>query len=161
MYERFVQLLQENNVTTYKVAKETGIGQSSFSDWKTGRATPKTDKLQKVADYFNVSLDYLTGNSEFRTKEEMFAHWEEKHNPDGKLAEEVRGLERLNEKDERDIAKDMSYLLEQFDSQEALMFDGEVLDEETKQLLLQSLEHSMRIGKAMAKQKYTPKKYRK
>ncbi len=93
MYERFVQLLQENNVTTYKVAKETGIGQSSFSDWKTGRATPKTDKLQKVADYFNVSLDYLTGNSEFRTKEEMFAHWEEKHNPDSKLAEEVKQIE--------------------------------------------------------------------
>ncbi len=72
MYERFVQLLQEKNVTAYRVAKDTGIGQSSLTDWKTGRATPKADKLQKIAAYFNVSVDWLLGNTEFRTKDEWF-----------------------------------------------------------------------------------------
>lgn len=70
MYERFVQLLQENNVTPYRVSKETGVKQTTLSDWKTGRATPKTATLQKIADYFKVSLDWLTGNSEYRNIED-------------------------------------------------------------------------------------------
>lgn len=66
MYERFVQLLQEKGITAYRVSKETGVTQTTLSDWKTGRATPKTATLQKIADYFNVSLDWLTGSSEYR-----------------------------------------------------------------------------------------------
>ena len=61
MYERFALLLAENNVTPYRVSKDTGIATATLSDWKNGRSTPKNDKLQKIADYFNVSLDWLTG----------------------------------------------------------------------------------------------------
>lgn len=65
MYEIFEQLLQKYNVTPYKVAKETGITQSTLSDWKRGRSTPKSDNMKKIADYFGVSVDYLmTGNDE-------------------------------------------------------------------------------------------------
>lgn len=67
MYERFVQLLQERNITAYRVSKETGVTQTTLSDWKTGRGTPKTATLKKIADFFNVSLDWLTGNSDQRT----------------------------------------------------------------------------------------------
>ena len=70
MYERFMQLLQENSVTPYRVSKETGVTQTTLSDWKTGRATPKTATLQKIADYFNVSLDWLAGSSECRDRVE-------------------------------------------------------------------------------------------
>lgn len=59
MYETFAKLLREKQVTAYKVAKETGIAQSTLSDWKNGRSTPKLDKLQKIADYFGVSLEFL------------------------------------------------------------------------------------------------------
>lgn len=71
MYERFMQLLQEKGITPYRVSKETGVTQTTLSDWKTGRATPKTATLQKIADYFNVSLDWLTGNSEYRNLEDF------------------------------------------------------------------------------------------
>lgn len=60
MYEIFVQLCQANNVTPYRVAADTGIGRSTFTDWKTGRSKPTIKKLQKIADYFGVSIDYLT-----------------------------------------------------------------------------------------------------
>lgn len=70
MYERFMQLLQERNITAYRVSKETGVTQTTLSDWKTGRGTPRTATLQKIADYFNVSLDWLTGNSEYRNRGE-------------------------------------------------------------------------------------------
>lgn len=64
MYEIFSKLLQDFGVTAYKVSKETGISQTTFSNWKSGRSVPKTDALQKIADYFGVSLDYLTTGKE-------------------------------------------------------------------------------------------------
>ncbi len=60
-YVNFEQLLVERGTTTYKVAKETGISNSTFSDWKSGRSTPKLDKMQKIAAYFDVSLESLMG----------------------------------------------------------------------------------------------------
>lgn len=59
MYEKFAALLVKNNKTAYRVAKETGIAQSVLSDWKTGRSTPKTDKLKILADYFSVPIEYF------------------------------------------------------------------------------------------------------
>lgn len=63
MYEIFEKLLQEKGITSYKVAKETGLSQTTFSDWKRGRSTPKTDNMQKIADYLGVTLDYLTSGT--------------------------------------------------------------------------------------------------
>lgn len=59
MYERFIQLLQRDGITSYKVAKETGISQATLSDWKAGRTKPKADKLKKLANYFHVTIDYF------------------------------------------------------------------------------------------------------
>lgn len=59
MYSKFVELLQKNNKTPYQVSKATGISQSTLSDWKTGRAKPKADKLLKLAEYFGVTVDYF------------------------------------------------------------------------------------------------------
>ncbi len=64
MYENFSKLLQLKGVTPYKVSKETGVSQSTLSDWKRGLSAPKQDKLQKIADYFNVSLEYLMTGKE-------------------------------------------------------------------------------------------------
>ena len=62
MYNRFNELLKERNVTAYQVGKATGISTSTLSEWKNGKYTPKMDKVQKIAEYFNVSVDYLLGN---------------------------------------------------------------------------------------------------
>jgi Helix-turn-helix. len=59
LYKKFEALLLKHNKTTYLVAKETGIGQNIFSNWKTGRSNPKIDKLQRIATYFGVSLEYF------------------------------------------------------------------------------------------------------
>lgn len=64
MYEIFEQLLRQNGVTAYKVAKATGIATATLSDWKNGRSEPKQDKMQKIADYFGVSLVYLLTGKE-------------------------------------------------------------------------------------------------
>lgn len=62
--------------------------------------------------------------------------------------------------DDFDIAKRLENTMADLDADEALMFSGEPLDEETRELLKASLENSIRIAKINAKQKFTPKKYR-
>ncbi len=59
MYEIFEELCEQKGVTPYRVCKETGITTATVSNWKAGRYTPKSDKMQKLADYFGVPLDYL------------------------------------------------------------------------------------------------------
>ena len=63
-YKKFEALLKSNNTTVYKVSKATGIAQSTFSDWKSGRSVPKADKLKKIADHFEVNVSYLIDGDE-------------------------------------------------------------------------------------------------
>ena len=64
MYEIFEQLLQKFNMTTYQVSKETGISQSTLSNWKTRRNLISGKNAQLIADYFGVSVDYLMTGEE-------------------------------------------------------------------------------------------------
>ncbi|MBJ8045973.1 MULTISPECIES: helix-turn-helix domain-containing protein [Bacillus cereus group] len=69
---------------------------------------------------------------------------------------------KLSPKDERDIARDLEKTLKDLEnSNEALMFDGEPIDDHTKEMIRISLENSMRMAKQLAKQKFTPNKYKK
>lgn len=79
VYSIFEQLLQKYNVSTYKVSKDTGIAQSVFSSWKSGISSPKPDKLQKIADYFNVSLEYLLTGKEKEGGETYYLNDETKN----------------------------------------------------------------------------------
>lgn len=60
MYSKYVELRDSKNLTDYRVAKDTGIPKSTFTDWKNGRSEPKIDKLQKITDYLGVPLNVLT-----------------------------------------------------------------------------------------------------
>ena len=62
MYEFYCKLRDEKGVKDATVAASTGITKSTFSDWKSGRSNPKTDKLKILADYFEVSIEYFLEN---------------------------------------------------------------------------------------------------
>lgn len=143
MYEIFSELLQKYGVTPYKVSKETGVSQSTLSDWKRGVSTPKPDKLQKIADYFNVPLTYF-----FKKDSSSF---EKEETP------------RLTAKDERDIAKDLDNIMAKLSSGEdgPAAYNGEELDPEAAELFKEELEIALRRLKLINKEKYTPKKYKK
>lgn len=64
MYDKFLKLLENQGVSAYKVSQATGISQQTFTDWKAGRYTPKQEKIQKIADYFNVPVSYFYGEEE-------------------------------------------------------------------------------------------------
>lgn len=102
-YLAFSKLLNERGVTAYKVSKETGVTQSTLSDWKRGRSTPKTDNMKKIADYFGVSIDYLmTGkesNDENTSTEKDYA----KNETERKLLVLCRKANDVSEEEREDI----------------------------------------------------------
>ena len=58
-YKDFEELLKSNKTTIYRVSNDTGIPKMCLYDWKSGKSTPKVDKLKKIAEYFNVPLEQL------------------------------------------------------------------------------------------------------
>jgi len=59
MYERYVELRDKNGVTDYRVALETNIPKSTFSEWKSGQSRPGVEKLYRIAKYFGVNMEYF------------------------------------------------------------------------------------------------------
>ncbi len=148
LLERIKELCKEKGISQRKLEKELSLGNGASSKWV--KSSPSGDLLQKIADYFNVSVDWLLGNTEFRDLPN-----------EAELANSVKRSEEFNARDKKDIAKTLNFALEQLENQQqALMFDGEALDDNTRELLKASLENSVKIAKINAKQKFTPKKYR-
>lgn len=59
MYSKYVALRDKLGITDYRVAMDTGITKSTFTDWKTGRSVPKFEKLLALAKYFDVPVEYF------------------------------------------------------------------------------------------------------
>ena len=138
MYEVFEQLLQKKGVSSYKVAKEAGVTQTALSNWKSGRSTPTAKTLQKIADYFGVTIDYLmTGDDSSE--------------------------QGLTARDNRDIAKDLDNIMEKLTSGEngPASYNGEEISPEVAELFKDELEIALKRLKLINKEKYTPKKYKK
>lgn len=139
MYEIFEQLCKKFSVTPYRVCKETGLTTATISNWKAGRYTPKADKLQKIADYFGVTIEYLmTGESSSEDPSST-----------------------LTARDERDIEKILENTRNQLLNQEGLMFDGKPASPEAIDSILSAMRVGMEMAKEKNKQLYTPKKYKK
>ncbi|MED1424933.1 helix-turn-helix transcriptional regulator [Bacillus altitudinis] len=131
------ELCNERKISINDLEQSLGYSKNTLYRLKT--QTPGADKLQKIADYFDVSTDYLLGRTEV------------KRNFD------------LTEKDEKDIQKELQKIINGLEGNSYAAFDGQSIDdmeEEDKELLIASLENTLRIAKKIAKQKYTPKKYR-
>lgn len=132
------KLCDEQGISVNTLEEKIELGKNTLYSWK--KNTPKGSNLIKVADYFDVSTDYLLG----RTDQKRYFD--------------------LNEKDERDIEKKLQELISGLNDKDGYAaFDGQSLDEmdeEDRELLIASLENSLRLAKRIAKQKFTPKKYR-
>lgn len=65
MYERYAALRDEKGLTDYRVARDLDLPANMFSEWKNSgidgrkKTNPKADKLLKLAEYFEVPLEYF------------------------------------------------------------------------------------------------------
>lgn len=64
MYKKYCELRDSLKLKDSDVAKASGIAKSTFSDWKSGRSTPKPDKVQKIADALGVPTSYFYADGE-------------------------------------------------------------------------------------------------
>ncbi len=63
--ERLLELRKEKGLSQAKLAMELDISFSVVCYWETNRSEPTAPNLVKIADYFNVSVDYLLGRKEY------------------------------------------------------------------------------------------------
>ena len=61
-FERFETLRKKRGISQGKLEKELGFSNGSISKWK--NSTPTAERLQKIADYFGVSVQYLMTGEE-------------------------------------------------------------------------------------------------
>lgn len=127
-----------------KVAKAIGVDRSTYSKYETGDSEPDFENVKKLAKYYNVSIDYLL-NSEEAPQEIL------------KNKNEVE----LSEKELREIKQKAEGLKNGMMASVGLAFDGKIEDDDTLAKVMAVLEESMIMAKKEAKEKYTPKKYRK
>ncbi|EME7120701.1 helix-turn-helix transcriptional regulator [Enterococcus faecium] len=136
LYEKIKMLANEKKISIRQLEEALGFGNGVINRWR--KNNPGVDKVQLVANYFDVSVDYLLG----RTEKKKYYD--------------------LTEKDERDIQKELQALIDDLSNANGMAFskkDGE-MSEATREALIISLENALRIAKIEAKKKYTPKKYR-
>lgn len=111
------------------------MANSSIRKWDT--QSPSSERLRKVADYFDVTTDYLLGRTD---------------------------TPQFTKKDERDIQNILEDLINGLSDENSLAYlknGGVEIDEESAELLRDSLERTVRRSKLLAKEKFTPIKYRK
>ena len=134
MSNRISELRQKNKLTQKELADKLNINYSVLSRIETGERSIRDDELLTIADFFNVTTDYLLGRSS---------------NP------------KLSRKNELDIQRDLEAMKENFNKGALQMqLDGEELDDEVIQYILDNLEDALTIAKIRSKEKFTPKKYK-
>lgn len=141
-YDQYCFLCHQKGVSPSKAALEMGIAKSTVSVWKNRGTAPQAAQLQKIAEYFGVSTDYLL-------------------NGDTNAASDKKEAPVLTRKDERDIEKILAETRRQLENNEGLMFDGDPASPEAIESILAAMELGLQAAKMKNKEKYTPKKYRK
>lgn len=119
IYERIESLRKSKGLSQGKLEKQLGFSNGSISKWK--NSTPKVERLQKLADFFGVSVEYLMTGKEDEQKE--------KDNTD--LKQKYRELEELLRSD----------------SMKPVRYDGKHVNNDTIDLLLKQIEISLAMLK--------------
>lgn len=63
--QRLTQLRNMRGLSKYQLAKDIGVNKQTISFWEDGINEPKISYAIKLADYFDVSTDYLLGRKEW------------------------------------------------------------------------------------------------
>lgn len=142
--DKLKKIRTERNMSQEELGELLGTSKQVISRYETNQRTPKITVVEEYARKLNVPLEYLVNDS---------------------ITQKTpTPLPPLTAKDERSIEKRLeSVLHDLMPGNSALAYyDGdEPMSDEDKELLRISLENTLRLAKQMAKQKFTPKKYRK
>ena len=143
--ETIRKIRESKGLTLNQVALYSGISAAQLSRIENGkRGVPKAPTIKKIAEALKYDYHELL---------KVAGYIEEEND----MTVDHNKLPDLTPKDERDIARQLEKILESMDSDTALAFDGEPLDDETKELVKAAIESNLRLAKQIAKKKFTPK----
>lgn len=135
LYENVRKAARDKGYSINKLEQELGFARSYIGKFKT--ITPSADKIQKIANFLDVSAEYLMTGSESEN--------------------ETSPLTKRDEKEINNILTNTELLLQQ----EGLMFDGDPASPEAIESILSAMQIGMEMAKKKNKEKYTPQKYKK
>lgn len=138
--QRLKELRKSKRLTQQQLADIFFLNKSSISRYENDSQLPENEQLQKLADYFNVSIDYLLGRDE---------------NPNPTSSPEM-----LTKKEKLDIEKEALQMIENIDKAKVVEFCGNPADDEDKEFLRLAYEKFLSDIRVYNKMKYTPKKYK-
>ena len=126
-----------NRINNYSSLKgsPTNFNKTNVSKWENGKVEPRMDTVRLIASTFEVSPNYLIGMSD----EPYF---------------------NANNTEDKDIQKDLQKMVDQLENG---MYSKETAEypEETRELMISSLKHAIKIARMESKKKFTPNKYKK
>lgn len=136
--EKIKALRKSMGFTQTELGEKVGVKKNAVSKWECGRVEDiPTSTIKALAALFNVPTSYLI---------------------DDEMPPKVP---QLNDKDRRDIAKDLEAMMAQLDSSEDLMFDGDPISDEARESIRAAMKLGLEAAKVKNKERFTPKKYRK
>lgn len=146
LVQKIKELTNEKGITLAQLERTLNFSNGSIARWN--KSSPSIDKVDKVAKYFNISLDYLLGKTSRRGSY---------------IPEENTSASdfQLTAKDQIEIDEYLENFENELLTQTGLMFDGEPMTNASKEKLIAALRIGAEMAKMEAKEKYTPKKYRK
>ncbi|WP_341320862.1 helix-turn-helix transcriptional regulator [Solibacillus sp. FSL H8-0523] len=129
--ERLKNLRKAKKLSQYELADRLGFSRGKLANYEQGTREPDFATLEIIANFFDVSTDYLLGVTSGQPQD----------------------------KEERDIAKRLKQFEAELENSDGLAFDGEPMSDEAKESLLESMELLFRQTQRINK-KFTPKKFR-
>lgn len=142
--DKIKSLRKKEGLTQQALASAIGVSRSAIGMLEKNLQGIGNETLIKLADFFNVSVDYLLKN-EYIEENKMYTNKNE----------------NLTEKEKLDIEKEAQKMIDNIDRLDTVEFCGTPADEEDKEYLKLAYEKFLTDVRIYNKQKYTPKKYKK
>ena len=117
---RILNLRKEHNLTQTDLSKILGIGRTAIHGYENNKINPPPDKLLKLAEFFDVSVDYLVGKSPKRNT-------------------------IVSNSVNCDIKQQLQDILESLHSPNTVHFQGKRLSQKEKQILITCLSSNLTI----------------
>ncbi|OQQ74816.1 transcriptional regulator [Ligilactobacillus salivarius] len=136
---RLRALRNEKKLTQDELGKLLNVSGKTIGTWERDSRQPNIEAINKLASIFDVTTDYLLGNSNEKQPQKYYD---------------------LSDKEKNDIAIQAEKLMEGIETGNNLNFYGEPATKEQKDRILIAIKTAMEMNKIEAKKKFTPKKYR-
>jgi transcriptional regulator with XRE-family HTH domain len=149
--ERIKEERLRHKMTQTDLGDICGVTKFTISLYEKNKSTPNDDIKKIMADYFEVSIDYLLGHTDVREMANS-----NNSTPMGKTND---FSPKLTDKDKSDIEKMTDEFLKGLEG--GAMLNGEILDDSDLELFKQAVKNGLEYAKISNKKKFTPKKYRK